>query len=71
MEIKGDDDLVEHITDFYIEVLKPLHVTSTKLVGLECNQLYKDDWFFTKDFSFEEIIEVGVNAADEVRWRTA
>lgn len=58
-EIRGDEDLIKHVTEFYKDLFGPSEVTSVRLDGIECNKLSMEDReFLTREFSLEEIKEV-------------
>ena len=58
-EIRGDEDLVRHITDFYKDLFGPPEVSSISLEGIECEKLCVEDrHFMIREFSMEEIKSV-------------
>jgi hypothetical protein len=48
MEVLGDDELIKHVTEFYKGLFGQFMETSSKLDGLECEQLSEEDMNFLK-----------------------
>lgn len=58
IQIKGVQDLLNHVTDFYKDLFGPSEITSIKVDGIECSQLTQEDnVLLTSQFTMEETRE--------------
>lgn len=58
-EVKGEEELVKHITDYYKTLFGEPGMSDIRLGDIKCAQLAEEDRkFLTKEFSLEEMKEV-------------